>query len=210
MRNAFIVVIQKPPNAVDTASSAILFHCVNFSRRVRCYPHGRRYSERFRRPLQIFPNRLSCAMFIHIKSMFKHPHRPRLPPQGSQKSRVKSHFQPLVCFFLRDCHSLCEFGSSEVQNVRHTQAATKCNEHNKAVLSGQSGKNMGYNVLVHIVRFYDIYPLSVPVCRRRRQFTMRKMSNPCARKKRAQGFERNQKRNVKQYFHFSKHIFDCQ
>lgn len=149
---------------------------------MRGYPHRGRYSERFRRPLQIPPNGLPCAMFIHIKAMFKHPHRSRLSLQSSDKGRVKSHFKPLACLFLCDCHSLSKFCSFEVQNVRHTQAATKCNKHNKPIWSGKSGKNMRYNVLVHIVRFYDICPLSVPVCRPQgRQFTMRKMSNPYAR-----------------------------
>lgn len=89
-----------------------------------------------------------------------------MPPQGGDKGRVKPHLEPLACFFLRDCHSLRKFCSLKAQNVRHTQPRAKRHKQNEPVLRRQSGENVRYNVLVHIVRFYDIYPLSVPVCRR--------------------------------------------
>lgn len=166
MRHTLVLVVQKPPHTVNAASPAILFHCVNFPCRVRCYPHTMRNSECFCGSLQVFPNRLSCAMFIHIKPMFKHPHRPSLPPQSSDKGRVKPYFEPLMCFLLCDCHSLRKFRSSELQHVRHTQPRAKRHKQNKPILSRQGCKDMRYNVLIHIVRFYDTYPLSVPVNRR--------------------------------------------
>ena len=51
LRNALVIVVQKSPHTVKAARSLVLPNSVYFAGGMRGYPHGRRYSERFRRPL---------------------------------------------------------------------------------------------------------------------------------------------------------------
>ena len=109
-------------------------------------------------PFDIFPDRLTCPVFLRVCPALKNPQSPGLPLHLLIQSSGPLHSSGLAGLFLP--HGLPPFkvSSAQLQDIRHPQTGRYAQLHHKPILWHQCRQYMAQLLPVRIGSTHDFTP----------------------------------------------------